>query len=175
MAVELLEKKYRRVPVPMTIDDLIRDYGLPTFQNDPRDPRRVIVDPEWLKNNLVHEWFPGIGQVTVHRHMVLPLYDALSEIDEGPDMDYIDSRQCGTWVPRRTLWKPGNRLSTHALGLALDINWDDNPIGKKPGTIMSHPLVIAAFKRQGFIHGADWVNRDSMHWQRMSDKISLPR
>lgn len=175
MAVDILEQMYQRVPVPQTFKELQQTFTVPAFADDPRAPGRVILDQGWVTKNIVYEWFPGIGQLHVHRLLVLPLYDALAEIDQGPDACYFDPRQCGTWVARRTFWKPDGRLSTHSIGIAIDANWDENPAGKRSGTIYKHPGIIASFKKYGFEHGGDWKKPDDMHFQYMRSSILLPR
>jgi hypothetical protein len=175
VAVDILEQMYQRVPVPQTFKELQQTFTVPAFADDPRAPGRVILDQGWVTKNIVYEWFPGIGQQHVHKHMVLPLYDALAEIDQGPDAGYFIPRQCGVWVARRNFWKPDGRLSFHALGLAIDVNWDENPAGDRKGTIYQHPAIITTFKKYGFDFGGDWKKPDQMHFGYASSRILLPR
>lgn len=59
----------------------------------------------------------------------------------------------------------GNRLSTHAYGIAQD--WDParNGMGDKTPNFANCPEVIAAFKAEGWECGIDWASPDAMHFQ----------
>ena len=62
-------------------------------------------------------------------------------------------------------------VSTHAYGLAIDINATTNPYSTKAqGLITDIPkLVVGAFKRYGFKWGGDWNNPDAMHFEWRGD------
>jgi LysM repeat protein len=57
-----------------------------------------------------------------------------------------------------------SKLSTHAWGIAIDLNPETNQRGT-PGDM--HPEVAALFKAHGFAWGGDWTGRarDPMHFQ----------
>lgn len=56
-----------------------------------------------------------------------------------------------------------SRLSTHAFGAALDLDAEHNGMGKRGN--MS-PIVVNAFKREGWFWGGDFNSRkDPMHFQ----------
>ncbi len=60
-----------------------------------------------------------------------------------------------------------NAMSTHAYGLALDINAALNPLASTHGDFTKHLDVVDCFKRQGFDWGGDWNGRkDQMHFSR---------
>jgi len=147
--------------------------GFPQYEKDPSLRGQIIIDPDWLRENMVMEWFPLIGQRYVNRAMVVPLYRALTEIASGPLMDYIKSRQCGIFCPRFIGWNSRRTLSFHALALAIDINWGENSYGK-PGTIRGTGIV-EVFKKYGFTWGGDWSTPDDMHFQYGHKSISIPR
>jgi len=167
-------KQYSHVPPPASLDELKAIMEIPTFQDDPHVRGGVILDPRWLKANLSVEWFPIIGQRYVNRLLVVPLHAALSEIASGPYFDYIKPKQCGIFAPRRIYWKPGNPLSTHALAMAIDINWEENPPGTKKTSIRKQPYIIETFKKYGFDWGGDWKKADDQHFQYMKSLIRLP-
>lgn len=172
---------YGMPPPPANIRKLEQVFGLPIATPDPTRGHKgiVVLDRKWVNKNLIVEWFPIIGMRCVHQYMAAALYQALAEIDQHPDetlREYFKLRQCGTFVARTVGWKEGNPLSTHALGIAIDINWNDNPWGKSTGTILGVPEIIEAFKRAGFTWGGDFKNKkDLMHFQYCHLSIILPR
>jgi hypothetical protein len=56
-----------------------------------------------------------------------------------------------------------NRLSNHAYGRALDVNWNDNARGTK-GKI-DPQLARALAQKHGLVWGGDWSNPDPMHFE----------
>lgn len=78
-----------------------------------------------------------------------------------------------------------NKLSDHALGLAMDINPMENPWvhpsahvipGRKydleqKGTIEKGSQVVDIFKEYGFKWGGDWRNPDYQHFFKPSEEI----
>lgn len=176
-----LVELYGEFEAPKTVQQLEQLTGIPSFEPDPSQGHRglVVLEREWLRENMVTEWFPILGMRYVNKHMAAPLYAALMEIDAHPDekyREYFNLRECGIFVARTTGWKPGNRLSMHAMGLALDINWGENPWGKRTGTIRQYPWLITAFKKNGFTWGGDWTSKpDDMHFQYAGSGVVLPR
>jgi hypothetical protein len=67
---------------------------------------------------------------------------------------------CFSFRPQRT----GTKLSTHAWGIAIDLNPETNQQGTA-GEM--DPAVIAIFREAGFKWGGDWQGktRDPMHFQ----------
>ena len=67
---------------------------------------------------------------------------------------------CFSFRPQRT----GARLSTHAWGIAIDLNPESNEQGT-PGTMDAG--VVAIFKQAGYSWGGEWQGkvRDPMHFQ----------
>lgn len=177
--MNILAATYGIVPAPKTLEELGSRMPFPEYKADPSRAADglVVLDPQWVTQNLVFEWFPILGQRFVHRLMAAPLYEALAILDQHPDpeyREYFKIRQCGTFVPRTIGWKPGNRLSIHALGLALDINWNDNPYGRKDGTIRKFPRIVKAFKDAGFYWGGTWSTPDDMHFQYLAPQVLIP-
>lgn len=67
---------------------------------------------------------------------------------------------CFSFRPQRT----GTKLSTHAWGIAIDLNPETNQQGTAGNM---DPAVIATFRDSGFEWGGDWQGktRDPMHFQ----------
>lgn len=57
--------------------------------------------------------------------------------------------------------------SMHQLGLAIDVNWQENPYLGSHGTITAHPDIIRDFAQYGWFWGGNWGpgSRDQMHFQ----------
>jgi hypothetical protein len=73
----------------------------------------------------------------------------------------IDPRQSGGYNYRNIAGT--NRLSNHAYGRALDINWNDNARGTK-GKI-DPTLARTLAQKHGLVWGGDWSNPDPMHFE----------
>lgn len=67
---------------------------------------------------------------------------------------------CFSFRPQRT----GTKLSTHAWGIAIDLNPETNQQGSVGDM---DPALIAVFREAGFKWGGDWMRktRDPMHFQ----------
>jgi hypothetical protein len=67
---------------------------------------------------------------------------------------------CFAFRPQRT----GAKLSTHAWGIALDLNPESNAQGTAGNM---NPGIVAIFKEVGFTWGGEWQGskRDPMHFQ----------
>lgn len=168
---------YELFAPPRTLDELLLLTPIPSFKDDPARRGMVVLDPAWVKDYIVNVDLPLFGPVRCHRAMVAAMQNALQEILETcGDDPYIDEKQSGMFVPRRTLWTPGNRLSVHAIGFAHDINWDENPMGKKDTPLCTYRQdIVRIFQKHGFTWGGDWKNPDPMHFQYMSARVLLPR
>ena len=61
----------------------------------------------------------------------------------------------------------GSRLSVHSWGAAIDIDPENNPLGKKwkNNSGMIPVEVIEIFKEEGWVWGGDWTKPDCMHFQ----------
>jgi hypothetical protein len=57
------------------------------------------------------------------------------------------------------------RLSMHSYGCAIDFDPARNAMGDRDPHFASCPLVLAAFRAEGWICGADWHSKDGMHFQ----------
>lgn len=175
VGVDYLESIYGpAVPPPQNLDELREFFtgDFPSYRKDPHKKGLVILDREWVNENLVTEWFPLLGMRTVHRELVVPLFRAMSRVAASPHSDYIKPRECGTFIARFKGWNPRRTLSIHSFGLAVDLNWNDNPYGSK-GNI--DPWIVNVMKEEGFDWGGDWRTPDGMHFQYCHRLISLPK
>lgn len=76
----------------------------------------------------------------------------------------------------------GSGYSLHAYGIALDINWQDNPYGKRLITDMPKAMVAAikAIRTKGgkqvWRWGGDYSgNKDAMHWEIICSPADLAK
>jgi hypothetical protein len=119
----------------------------------------------WLRTAYQEQEVPIIGLLECHEAMFAPLSAALQDlVDRGLAhlVDPDDSDGC--WAPRV---QAGTTPSSHAWGIAIDINVQGNHFGATP-TMPDE--VIEAFARQGFVWGGDWLIPDGMHFELVVDR-----
>ena len=110
-----------------------------------------------------------IERVYCHYLIGPALVDALEEIVAYRGYDYLKRNNLdlygGCYNPRPKTG--GTDPSTHAWGIAIDINPDHGAFGK-PSSMPD--FIVQAFKKRGFIWGGDWDMRwrDGMHFQACS-------
>ncbi|HSE10558.1 MAG TPA: M15 family metallopeptidase [Nocardioidaceae bacterium] len=123
----------------------------------------VQPDPAWVAANIRTEEVPILGSVTGHKVLFPQLRGALSEVVARGLADEIHPEEFGgCYVPRFIGRDPGNGLSLHTWGIAVDLNVPGNLRGV-PGEINRD--VVAIFKRWGFAWGGDWAWTDPMHFE----------
>jgi hypothetical protein len=112
-----------------------------------------------------------IKTITVNKMIATALLSVFTEIldkcghDQGK-VDAIGASSFGGCYNNRPI-RGSSNLSNHAFGAAIDLDPEHNPLGAKTGRMS--PIVIAAFKRQGFLWGGDYKGRkDWMHFEAVS-------
>lgn len=120
---------------------------------------RVQPDPAWVREHIVTETLPLLGEVTCNKAMMPQLRDAMIEISGlalGDEIKY----HVGCYYPRFIAGT--TTLSNHSFGLAIDINSLEN----QRGTVGEmHPVVVQIMKKWGFAWGGDWAYTDPMHFE----------
>lgn len=103
-----------------------------------------------------------------HKKAAAAITDALNEIWSayGKDQAKVDAARVsfydGTYVPRYIAGT--TRWSSHAFGMAIDIDGEHNGFNTGHGTMPK--IVVDAFKRQGARWGGDYHGRtDPMHFE----------
>ena len=138
-------------------------YGCPILR--PLDSGWCVPSPLWcaenLRNHQIFEW-----------HRVLTHKKLLPYIETFPWEDFFPAGkgfvEVYSWSPRLKNLRRGNELSKHAYGLALDINWTENPLG---GLCHSFPEGFSeAMEVHGFIWGGRWKMKDWHHFE-LSDEV----
>ena len=139
------------------------------------DPRQSGFEDHWLINiippfQMFYDKHP-IKTIRVNKIIAPSLQTIFSDVflQCGHDQTKVDNLGlsnfggCYNFRPIRG----SNNLSNHALGIAIDIDPENNPLGAKVGKMPT--IVIDAFKKQGFKWGGDYKGRkDWMHFEAVS-------
>jgi D-alanyl-D-alanine carboxypeptidase len=130
------------------------------------------LDPRWQSEFLDRVPLPfpmtlswdhshSVSAITCHKLLANAFTTAFDRIQGSGQQSKITSfGGCFSFRPQRT----GTKLSTHAWGIAIDLNRETN----EQGTAGNMDLgIIAAFREAGFEWGGDWQgrSRDPMHFQ----------
>jgi len=116
---------------------------------------------------MVLSWMPqrAVESIRVHRAIADSLLDALTEICDTVGEDKLHELKWDYWGgcynPRPKT--NGRELSTHAWGIAIDLNPHFAPYGK-PSSGYPKPFWLA-FESRGWIWGGRWRTPDAMHFQ----------
>lgn len=142
---------------PMAV--MKRRYGEFAFRD--RGGRAVEVDPQWSDRWIVTEAVPVLGSVTCHREVIEPLRAAMAELAQA-NLDHLvdPSAFAGCYAPRRI--GPGQPLSHHAWGAAVDLNVDDNPRGRFS---TQDQRLVETMRRHGWTWGGTWLVPDPAHYE----------
>ena len=130
------------------------------------------LDPRWQKERLATVSLPfamplswdrsrAVSRMTGHRLLVPIFQECFQNIAAQHLQEAITSfGGCFSFRSQRT----GTRLSTHAWGIAIDLNPETNPQGSAGNM---HPGIISIFRNAGFAWGGDWsgIAADPMHFQ----------
>ena len=144
-------------------------YGRLVLQREPGGGYRIASPIGWEAHWMVLvRDLPGLAgrRLYVNRDIAEPLRAALAAaLVACPDYAV---RTIGCWNVRYKRTATGE-VSMHALGLAVDINADTNPLGPTLVTDMP-PAFVDAFRAQGFTWGGDFQGaKDAMHFQWCSN------
>jgi hypothetical protein len=129
---------------------------------------------KWMKVCPIPDgWFPHwiiagtskvVSGINCNIDLHGPLLAALTEIHQKGLGDVLKTFD-GCFNIRAV--RGSTAMSTHAYGLALDINANINPLAGTHGDFSRHLDVVDCFKRQGFSWGGNWNGRkDQMHFSR---------
>ena len=102
-----------------------------------------------------------VAAITCHRLLATAFTSVFDRIQSAGLQNKITSfGGCFSFRPQRT----GAKLSTHAWGIAIDLNPETNAQGTAGNM---DPAVVAIFRGAGFKWGGDWMGktRDPMHFQ----------
>lgn len=130
------------------------------------------LDPRWREEFLTIATLPflvplswdksrQVDHITCHKLLAETFMDVFGGLQSAGLQAKISSfGGCFAFRAQRT----GTKLSTHAWGVAIDLNPETNQQGT---TGDMDPAVIAIFRQAGFEWGGDWQGRtrDPMHFQ----------
>jgi hypothetical protein len=130
------------------------------------------LDPRWQTEQLVTISLPfplvlpwhrsrQVTHMTCHRLMKPIFADCFQEIvDSGLQAHITSFGGCFAFRSQRS----GTKLSTHAWGIAIDLNPETNAQGTAGHM---HPEIVSIFRNAGFTWGGDWIGLvcDPMHFQ----------
>ena len=166
----LKQYRYLKYTPPKGIVELKRFTGKFTYTKDPRKKGFVVINPSWLRDNIVKVDLPIIVPLqeriwTIHCHKKVA--NNLRALFYEYLIRHYDERypiyQLGCFVPRHKMSDTSKSLSLHAYGVALDINWKHNKLGTR-GNIPKE--IILRFKQYGWNWGGLWTKpKDPMHFQ----------
>lgn len=135
------------------------------FAYRPAQGRLIDQNDAWVDRHIQVATVPILGEVACNREIIQPLRDAMSELAAAGLADLIDpSDYAGCYGPR--VISPGEGLSRHAWGIAVDLNATTNAYGATP-TLDAR--VVEAMERQGFSWGGTWLVPDGMHFEYVGD------
>jgi len=151
----------QRVPLVLSLVEIKQRFG--EFAYRPRQGvREIEIEAGFVDEQIVTESVPILGTVKCHRAIMEDLRSALAEIVAAGLDDGIDpARYGGCFHPRR-ISADRDRLSSHAWGIAVDVNVDLALPGLGP---VPPDEVIDAFARNGFRWGGDFLQPDNHHFE----------
>jgi hypothetical protein len=103
----------------------------------------------------------SVSAITCHKLLAGVFGSVFTQLQSAGLQNKITSfGGCFSFRPQRT----GTKLSTHAWGIAIDLNPETNQQGTAGNMDYA---VITAFREAGFKWGGDWTgkSRDPMHFQ----------
>lgn len=118
-------------------------------------------DPAWRADNLVDADIPLLGRVRCHRAIVDALAGAMADLEaQGLGHVIAPGGYDGCHNARTT--RSGAGLSRHAWGVAVDLNYGENPTGVESE---QDPRLLEVMERWGFGWGGLWLVRDPAHFE----------
>lgn len=148
--------------------------------------RHGLVSPTWERNNLaliVPPFKMAMGEIKITRIRVnkacaaslLRVLENLRDAANGrqEDLDFWGVSRfggCFNYRPMRGL----STLSMHSYGCAVDLDPARNGLGDRTPRFAEFPVVLEAFRAEGWKWGGDWNGNgltsderrcDGMHWQ----------
>ena len=119
----------------------------------------------WLREYYAEETVPILGTTECHRDLFPPLRAAMQELVDRGLAHLVDGDDFGgCWAPRT---QGSAALSSHAWGIAVDLNVAGNHYGAEPTMPRE---VIEVMADHGFVWGGDWPVPDGMHFELVVDR-----
>jgi D-alanyl-D-alanine carboxypeptidase len=136
------------------------------FSYRPVGGGRFEIDPDWMAANIVTTTLPLVGETKCHRAMVPILRDVLQGLVDDGLASVIDPAAFqGCWNSRFIAGT--DRLSRHAFGAAVDVNFGNALDGGAGSPV--NPELLARMEAAGLTSGHDWSNPDPGHFEWYED------
>jgi len=129
------------------------------------DAGSVVVDPAWVRRNVIAARVPILGGVSCHREMIGPLRRALGELRRRGLARLVDPSDYAGCYAAKDIATTG-AVSRHAWGLAIDLNAAATPYGERS---TQDPRLVEAMERNGFAWGGRWPTPDAMHFEYVGE------
>jgi len=147
------------------LTDLVGSYR---YSNNSDGSIKIIGD--WETKNIVLVTTPILKpnstkflRLQCHKKIKDNILEIFTEYKDNSYDSKYEIRMIGSFMPRHKMWNVKNSLSIHSYGLAIDINWDTNPVGKR-GDMPDY--VVALFEKHGWSWGGRWKSPlDFMHFE----------
>lgn len=131
----------------------------------PRPGGWLTIDPHWRSRHIVSARVPVLGTVTCNRAFIPPLRAALREVVRHHLQHTIHPGDYGgCWAARLIPDLPGDSVSHHAYGSAIDINVSSNEEGARPH---QNRRLVSIFAHHGLTWGGQWMVPDGMHFESL--------
>lgn len=135
-------------------------FGEFAYRRDP-DATGFEQDPGWQRTHIVTADVPLLGEVRCHRGIVKALTAAMADLRDRNLAHLVDpDAYAGCHNPRLT--RPGASVSRHAWGVAVDLNYEDNPTGLNA---QQDDRLVDTMRRHGFTWGGFWLVPDPAHFE----------
>jgi hypothetical protein len=124
---------------------------------------KKILDRVYLPYPLKLSWNGQlVTRMSCHYLLVFIIQEVFRKImDNGLEGDCREFGGCYMFRVQRG----SKKISTHAWGIALDLEPTKNPLG---GPVSMNPKVIEIFESLGFVWGGSFKRIDGMHFQYCS-------
>lgn len=139
-------------------------YGSFRHKVNPKTPGAIIIDPDWVKANIIRLELHTGQKIWCHR---LAAFDLAELYQKACRVSGYTPSKIASWVPRHMRWDPSRSLSRHSWGIAFDIDWHLNGVGMQDTPLHRHPEWAQTFRNAGWNCGIDWRSYpDPMHFER---------
>ena len=141
-------------------------YGSFRYKDHPDTPGAIIIEREWVRQNIVGLTLHTGKKIWVHRLIAHELGELF---EKACKVSGYTPKSVASWVPRHMRWDNKRNLSRHSWGIAFDIDPSLNGVGMKDTPLHRHPEWAQVFRDAGWTCGMDWKNYpDPMHFERVA-------
>lgn len=153
--------------VPCGLEEIKAKYGDPGAKELNRDWYEAQTMVFELPVPLALSWDPEttVTRIRAHREVGLAMVDAIAEVAWFYRGQFTRFNRLGGVFNFRHKRGNSGELSTHAWGIAIDLNPRLGRLGNTKDAAAYPRQIVQAFKERGFEWGGDWARPDAMHFQ----------